>query len=161
MLETIYWILIILMFVVGFIGLIYPIIPSVLFIIGGILLYGLLFTFDHFGWFFWLVQGMFVLLLFLADYVANMIGVKKYGGSRAGVWGSTIGILVGPFLIPVVGIIVGPFIGAIVAELLVHRKSLKEAFTIGFGSVIGFISGAAAKFIVQTFMIIYFLFKVL
>ena len=157
----IYWIIIGLLFFVGFIGLIYPIIPSVLFIIGPIILYGFLFTFEHFNWLFWTIQLLLVVLLFVADYAANMIGVKKYGGSKAGVWGSTIGLLVGPFIIPVIGIILGPFIGAVIAELLVHRKGFKEALKIGFGSVIGFISSVVTKFIIQTFMIIYFLFVVL
>lgn len=161
MLDILYWVIIVTLFVVGFIGLIYPIIPSVLFILGGIILYGVLFSFEPFNWLFWMIQGVFVLFLFLADYVANLVGVKKYGGSKAGVWGSTIGLLVGPFLIPVVGIIVGPFVGAIVAELLFQRKTVSEAIKIGFGSVIGFIAGAIGKFIIQIFMIGYFFIKVL
>lgn len=161
MLDILYWIIIVTLFVVGFIGLIYPIIPSVLFIFGGIVLYGVLFTFEQFNWLFWVIQGVFVLFLFLADYVANLVGVKKYGGSKSGVWGSTIGLLIGPFLIPVVGIIVGPFVGAVVAELLVHRKTVSEAIKIGFGSVIGFIAGAIGKCIIQILMIGYFLIKVL
>lgn len=159
--EIVYWVIIGLLFVVGFVGLIYPIIPSVFFIIGPIILYGFLFTFEHFNWLFWVIQGLFVILLFIADYAANLIGVKKYGGSKAGVWGSTIGLLVGPFIIPVIGIILGPFIGAVLAELLVHRKNVKEALKIGFGSVIGFISSVITKFVIQAFMVAYFLFVVL
>ena len=76
------------------------------------------FTFEPFGWFFWIIQGLFIVLLFVADYIANMIGIKKYGGSKAGIWGSTIGLLVGPFVIPFLGILIGPFIGAIGAEII-------------------------------------------
>ncbi|MDF2858548.1 MAG: yqgC, partial [Neobacillus sp.] len=90
--EIVYWGTISILFVVAFIGLIYPIIPSVLFILAGFLLYGVFFTFEPFGWFFWIVQSLFIVLLFVADYIANMIGVQKYGGSRAGIWGSTIGL---------------------------------------------------------------------
>ncbi len=124
------------------------------------MLYGILFTFESFGWLFWIVQGLLVLLLFAADYVANLIGVKKYGGSKAGIWGSTIGLLVGPFVIPGVGIIMGPFIGAVIAELIVHRKTIKESVAVGFGSVIGFLTGTLAKFIIQLFMVVYFFLKV-
>src|SRR3954452_6198080 len=94
--EYVYWGLIILLFIVAFAGLVYPVIPSVLFLYAAFLLYGVLFSFDPFNWFFWVIQGLFVLLLFGADYIANMIGVKKYGGTKAGMWGSTIGLLVGP-----------------------------------------------------------------
>lgn len=155
--DYLYWGLIILLFIVAFVGLIYPVIPSVLFIFAGFVLYGFLFSFDAFNWMFWLIQVLFVLLLFGADYIANMIGVKKFGGSKAGVWGSTIGLLVGPFVIPFFGIILGPFIGAIIAELIVHKTNLKEAVKIGFGSVIGFISSVVTKGIIQLVMILYFI----
>ncbi|MEH7124543.1 DUF456 domain-containing protein [Bacillus sp. JJ1503] len=155
--EYLNWTLIILLFVIAFIGLVYPIIPSVLFILGGFFLYGFLFSFEPFNWLFWVIQGLFVILLFGADYLANMIGVKKYGGSKAGIWGSTIGIIVGPFVIPVFGIIIGPFLGAILAELAVNKKEWKEAVKIGFGSVIGFISSVVTKGIIQAVMVIYFI----
>ena len=154
--EWIYWLVIWALFIIGFVGLIFPIIPGVLCILGGMIAYGLFFSFDQFSWFFWTVQGMFVLLLFFADYLANLLGVKKYGGSKAGVWGSTIGLLAGPFIIPGFGIIIGPFAGAVIAELLVHRKPIKTAAAIGLGSVIGFVGSTITKFVIQTIMIIYF-----
>nr|WP_206698056.1 DUF456 domain-containing protein [Cytobacillus firmus] len=159
--EIVYWTLIILLFIVAFAGLVFPIIPSVLFLLGGFILYGVFFSFEPFNWLFWTIQGLFVLLLFGADYVANMIGVKKYGGSKAGIWGSTIGLLAGPFVIPVLGILIGPFLGAVIAELAVNRTNFNDALKIGFGSVIGFVSSAAAKAVIQGVMIIYFLFVVL
>lgn len=159
--DMLYWVLIIAMFIISFIGLIYPIIPSVVFIIGGFVLYGFFFSFEEFGWLFWTIQILFVVLLFSADYLANMIGVQKYGGSKAGIWGSTIGLLVGPFVIPVFGILIGPFLGAVIAELLIHRKGFTESLKIGIGSVIGFISSVITKSILQAVMIAYFLYVVL
>jgi uncharacterized protein YqgC (DUF456 family) len=159
--EYVYWGLIILLFIVAFAGLVYPVIPSVLFLYAAFLLYGVLFSFDPFNWFFWVIQGLFVLLLFGADYIANMIGVKKYGGTKAGMWGSTIGLLVGPFVIPFLGIILGPFIGAVVAELIVHKTDVKDAIKIGFGSVVGFISSVITKGIIQLLMIVYFILVVM
>ncbi|WP_147532372.1 DUF456 domain-containing protein [Bacillus marasmi] len=155
------WSVIIALFVIAFVGLIYPVIPSVLFILVGFIIYGFSFSFEPFTWFFWLVQVLFVVLLFGADYLSNLIGVKKFGGSKAGVWGSTIGLLVGPFVIPAVGIIIGPFIGAVIAELLVHKKGVSEAIKIGFGSVVGFVSSVITKGIIQAVMIAYFLLLVL
>lgn len=81
-LEALYWTLIIIMFVIGFAGLIYPIIPSVLFIVGGFLLFGAFFGFEEFGYQFWLIEGVFVAVLFAADYVANLMGVKRVGEAR-------------------------------------------------------------------------------
>jgi uncharacterized protein len=154
------WIVVSLVFIVAYVGLIYPIIPSVLFIIAGYLLYGLFFSFEQFSILFWVIQAMFVILLFVADYFSNLVGVKRYGGSKAGIWGSTIGLLVGPFVIPVVGIVVGPFLGAVIAELLVHRKSIGDAMKVGYGSLIGFLSSIVVKGALQTIMIVYFIFQV-
>lgn len=159
--EILYWIIICVLFVVAFAGLVYPIIPSVLFLLAGFLLYGVFFSFEPLHWLFWVIQGMFIVLLFVADYIANMIGIKKYGGSKAGIWGSTIGLIFGPFVIPVLGIIIGPFIGAIAAELIFNKRNFRDSLKIGFGSVIGFISSVLTKAILQVIMIAYFLVVVL
>ncbi|MBD8069158.1 DUF456 domain-containing protein [Bacillus sp. PS06] len=159
--DIVYWLIIIALFIIAFIGLVYPVIPSVLFLIAGFLVYGLIYGFDHYSWVFWVVQGIFFALLMVVDYAANLFGVKKFGGSKAAIWGSTIGLLIGPFVIPVAGIILGPFLGAIIAEILVHKKDFKTSLKIGIGSLLGFLSGTIAKGLIQLAMIIYFLFEVL
>lgn len=158
--EQIYWIIIIALFILSYIGLIFPVLPSVLFIIGGFLIYGLVFSFSSFSLMFWIVQLLLFILLFGADYVANLVGVKKQGGSKAAIIGSTIGLLIGPFVIPFVGIIIGPFLGAVIAELMVHRN-ISDSIKIGIGAVFGFLTGLLAKGIIQTVMIIYFVYQVL
>ncbi|ANU28333.1 DUF456 domain-containing protein [Planococcus versutus] len=154
--EIIGWIVILLSFVIGFIGLVYPIIPSVLFIFGGFVMYGLFFSFSDLPWWFWAIQILFVILLFGADTIANAFGVKKFGGSRAGLWGSTIGLIVGPFILPIIGILIGPFLGALIAEILFNKSSLKKSFLSGVGSVVGFITSVFTKGIIQVVMIIIF-----
>lgn len=155
--EFVGWILIIVAFVIAFIGLIYPIIPSVLFILAGFLLYGIFYSFGDLPWWFWVIEILFVVLLFGADTLSNLFGVKKFGGSKAGMWGSTIGLLIGPFILPFAGILIGPFLGAVVAELIVERRSIKEALYSGIGSVVGFLTSIVTKGIVQIIMIILFL----
>ncbi|MFT4412645.1 DUF456 domain-containing protein [Fredinandcohnia humi] len=155
--DIIMWILIALLFLIAFVGLVYPIIPSVIFIVGGFIVYGLFKSFEVFSIWFWIIEGLFFILLMGADYATNLFGVKKYGGSKAAIWGSTIGLLVGPFVIPVAGILIGPFLGAFIAELIIHKKGVKESLKSGFGSLIGFLSGVVAKGFIQAIMIIYFL----
>lgn len=111
--DMLYWLLIAAVFIIAFIGLVYPVIPSVVFIVAGFVLYGFLFSFSPYSYMFWLVEAVFAAVLFAADYVSNLLGVKRFGGSKAAIWGSTIGLLIGPFVIPVAGIILGPFIGAV------------------------------------------------
>ncbi|WP_347549592.1 DUF456 domain-containing protein [Pseudalkalibacillus hwajinpoensis] len=155
--DILVWGLVSIAFLVAFVGLIYPIIPSVLFIYIGFILYGILYEFSSMTISFWILQVLLTALLFAADYASNLFGVKKYGGSKAAIWGSTIGLLIGPFVIPLAGIILGPFIGAVVAELLFHRKSFKESVQVGVGSLLGFLGGAVAKGVLQAIMIVIFL----
>ncbi|MBB5180847.1 hypothetical protein HNQ44_002276 [Planomicrobium koreense] len=158
--EIIGWVLVLLFFAIGFIGLVYPIIPAVLFIFGGFLIYGLFFDFSELPWWFWLIQSLFVILLFGADMLANAFGVKKFGGSKAGLWGSTLGLLIGPFVIPIAGILIGPFLGAILAELAVNRSTPKQAVKSGVGSVVGFITSVFTKGIIQMVMVALFFFVI-
>lgn len=160
MIEVIGWILAAVLFSIAFLGLIYPIIPSALFMIGGFLLYGVVVTFDGMNWLFWVIQTLFIILLFGADTLSNLLGVKKFGGSKAGMWGSTIGLLIGPFIIPVAGILLGPFLGAVISELIVSRSSVKQAFKIGIGSLIGFLTSVVTKGIIMIVMIVVLIFFV-
>ena len=157
MIDIIGWVLIIASFVIAYVGTIYPIIPSVVFMLLGYILYGLFFSFSELTWLFWAIQILFVVLLFGADMAANAFGVKKFGGTKAGVWGSTIGLLIGPFVIPVAGILIGPFLGAVLAELIVTRDGLKHAVKSGIGSLIGFLTSSIAKVVILTVMILIFI----
>ena len=159
-LDIVAWILITALFIIAFVGLVYPIIPSVLFLLGGFIVYGLFYSFSYLPWWFWLIELLFVALLFAADTVSNLVGVKKFGGSKAGMWGSTIGLLVGPFVIPFAGIIAGPFIGAIIGELIVDRTDLKKAVKVGVGSVVGFLTSVATKGVIQAIMLVIFFFAI-
>ena len=158
--DIVAWGLIIALFIIAFVGLVYPIIPSVLFLLGGFIVYGLFYGFGELPWWFWVIEILFVALLFVADTVANLVGVKKFGGSKAGMWGSTIGLLVGPFVIPFAGIIAGPFIGAIIGELIVDSTDFKKAVKVGVGSVVGFLTSVATKGVIQVIMITIFFFAI-
>lgn len=155
--DVIGWLLAIICFAIAFLGLVYPIIPSAFFMFGGFFVYGWLVSFDGLNWLFWTIQVLFLLLLFAADTLSNLVGVKRFGGSKAGMWGSTIGLLLGPFVIPVAGILLGPFLGAILAELLVSRTGLKQAFKTGIGSLVGFLTAIVTKGTLMTVMIILFI----
>lgn len=154
--DIIAWTLIIVSFIVAFIGLIYPIIPSVLFLLLGFILYGLFFSFTELTWWFWLIEILFVVLLFATDTLANMIGVKKFGGTKAGLWGSTIGLILGPFIIPFAGIVLGPFIGALIGEMIVTKAEFKQALKAAVGSLVGLLTSVMTKGILQIVMIIIF-----
>lgn len=81
--------------------------------------------------------------------------MKKYGGSRASVWGSTIGLIVGPFVIPGLGLLLGPFLGAVVGEMLAGTSGT-QALRAGWGAVVGLLGSTVVKVALQLVMIILF-----
>ncbi|HZG77239.1 MAG TPA: DUF456 family protein [Paenibacillus sp.] len=149
------WSLVALLFLVGMAGAIYPILPGALAIYGAFFVYGLFFGWSEFGFWFWTIQTLVVVVIFAADYAAGAIGVKKFGGGRASVWGSAIGLIVGPFVIPAFGLLLGPFLGAVLGELLAGTKPL-PAMKAGVGALIGLFTSTVAKFVLQAGMIAVF-----
>src|SRR5690606_990867 len=117
-------------------------------------------SFEPFGWLFWTIQTLIVAALFLADYAVNAWGVRKYGGSRASVIGSTIGVIVGPFVIPAFGLVIGPFLGAVIGELIAGSDP-NRAVKAGWGSLVGLFANTVVKIVLQAVMILLFLIWVL
>jgi uncharacterized protein len=87
--------------------------------------------------------GVACVVLLLLDYLLPIWTTKKFGGTKAGQWGATIGVLLGLFAGPW-GIILGPFIGAYLGELLAGRKN-QEAWRSAQGAFLGFLLGTGFK----------------
>ncbi|THF82609.1 DUF456 domain-containing protein [Cohnella fermenti] len=150
------WIIIVVLFVVGMAGAVYPVLPGVFAIYAAFFVYGLFFSFEPFGFWFWSIQTLIVLALIVADYVVNAWGVKKFGGSKASVWGSTIGVIIGPFVIPAFGLIIGPFAGALLGELIAGSP-FDKALKVGWGSLVGLFTSTFMKIVLQLVMIVLFI----
>jgi uncharacterized protein YqgC (DUF456 family) len=85
----------------------------------------------------------FVVLVTILDYAVPVIGTKRFGGSRRGVWGATIGVVAGLFFGPP-GIIIGPFLGAYIGEITTGKRE-REALRAAWGSFVGFLTGVGMK----------------
>lgn len=90
--------------------------------------------------------GIITIITVILDYVIPSLGVKYFGGTKYGKWGSFIGTLIGLCYFPI-GLLLGPFLGAFIGELI-GRQSRSMAFKSGVGSLLGFIFGVMMKFIV-------------
>jgi uncharacterized protein YqgC (DUF456 family) len=94
---------------------------------------------------FLIIFGAIAAFITVLDYVIPIWGTKRFGGSKAGVRGSTVGLILGVLFFPPLGIIIGPFIGAVVAELIFTSDDFQKALRSGFGSLIGFLLGTGLK----------------
>lgn len=159
-LDIILWIIIIACFIFSFVGLIYPIIPSVLVIWVGVLVYHFGINSNELSWISITMLVLLTCLLFLADYLANLHFVDKAGGSKWGMRAATIGLIIGSFVIPPFGVIIVPFALVLIAEML-QKKPFQESIKVAFATLVAFLSGTFAKAIIQLIMIGVFVFDVI
>ena len=136
--------------VAGLVGCILPLIPGPPLVYAAVMIAQ--YTLDKpFTTQFMVVWLVLVFVVVLLDYYVPIWGTRKFGGSKSGVWGSTIGLIVGLFFFPPFGIIAGPFIGAVVGELLTGND-MQRALRSGLGSFLGFITGTIMKLAVSLFL---------
>ena len=156
MINILIWLAIISLFVLSFVGLIYPIIPSSLLIWVGFILYHFFINNEELTWLFWIIMAVFTIILFVADMIANSYFVKKYGGSKWGERGAAVAVIAGSFIFPPFGILIVPFVTVFVIEIIQNR-TMEEAIRSSFGSFIGFLGGTFAKIVIQLMMILWFI----
>ncbi|MES2404521.1 MAG: DUF456 family protein [Pseudomonadota bacterium] len=129
--------------VAGLIGSILPNLPGIPVMFGGMLLAAWIGHFQRIP--VWVIVFLGVLAAFsiVFDFLAGTYGAKRYGASKAAVWGAFIGTIVGLFF-SVPGIILGPFVGAVVGQLASGSR-MDHAARVGFGTWIGLLIGTAIK----------------
>lgn len=133
---------------VGILGSFLPVLPGPPLSWVGLLLLHLTLAIPQ-DWWFLGITGAVALFVFILDYIIPVMGTKRFGGTKYGVIGTTLGLLVALFF-PVFGpfgIIIWPFIGALVGELL-NKADRKTATRAAFGSFLGFLTGTFMKFLV-------------
>ena len=93
------------------------------------------------------------ILIWILDYFIPAMGTKRFGGTKYGVYGTTIGLIVG-LLSPIpFGMLIGTFLGALIGELIYDSKDTNRALKASFGAFIGFLASTTIKFSIS---VIYF-----
>ncbi len=140
--------------IIGFVGCVIPVIPGPpLSFIGLLLLH--FSKYAEFSFEFLLLFGSIAVIVTVLDYIVPIWGTKKFGGSKAGMWGAAIGLVIGIFVLPPLGLIVGPFAGAVIGESI-NGKNAADSFRAGLGSVLGLMMGVGLKLAASLVMTFYF-----
>ena len=100
------------------------------------------------------------IFIWILDYIIPAIGTKRFGGSTYGVYGTTIGLLIGLFSPIPLGILLGAFLGAFIGEMLHDKTNTKRAFRASIGSLLGLITSTIIKFTVALVYAVLFFVKV-
>jgi len=133
--------------ILGIIGAFLPVLPGPVTGWFGLLLIHLTKAIPQ-DWTFLGITLAIAVIVYILDYIIPAMGTKKYGGSKYGVYGTTIGLILGLIFFPPFGIIIGPFAGALVGELMYDSSDSKRALKAAKGSFIGFLFSTGLKFIV-------------
>lgn len=140
--------------IIGIIGAILPGLPGTPLSFIGLILLIFLPNFPTNATFL-IVMAIIAVAITILDYVIPIYGTKKFGGTKAGVRGSTIGLVISIFILPLLGIslgpfgifgiILGPFLGAYIGEKIAGNK--ENATKAALGSFIGFLVGTFLKIV--------------
>ena len=150
--EEITYILSALLLLGGLVGSVIPVLPGpLLTYLGALVLYW--FTTVPFSstdiW----VMGGVAFLVFIGDYLFQVLGVKKLGGGKMAVRGTIVGTIVGLFFTPI-GILIGAFLGAFIGART-ETDDDEKAFKIALGAMLGFLLGTCLKLTFSIYMIYY------
>lgn len=138
----------------GIVGSVLPVLPGPPLSFIGLFLFALINNFSP-----PLTSTFIIIMLIITigvtvlDYIIPLIGAKKYGTSKWGIYGSIIGMIIGVFFSPF-GLLLGAFIGAVLVEWIVSRKE-KQALKAGWGIFVGSFFGTILKLVVSGIMAYY------
>jgi uncharacterized protein len=138
----------------GIIGCLVPVLPGPPLSYAGLILLHLS-RFASFSSEKLIILAVVAIVVTVMDYIVPIWGTRKFGGSKYGMRGATVGLIIGLFLGPP-GIIMGPFIGAFVGELI-YKDDISYALKAGFGSLLGFLTGVGLKLAASFIITFYFI----
>ena len=154
-----WWFLTIVLFAVGLIGTVAPVLPGTTIILAAAVIHRLMLGGDKsIGWKAMVVLVLLTLISYVFDFLGSYFGAKYFGATKWGTFGAILGALVGLFFGPI-GLFVGPVIGAVAGEFIAGKRMI-DAGRAGWGSLLGNIGAMIAKLIIALAMIAIFLVNV-
>jgi uncharacterized protein YqgC (DUF456 family) len=142
--------------VIGALGVILPVLPGIPLAWLGLFIYALATGFEEISVTVVVIFFILMVLSLVLDFLAPLLGAKKYRASALGVIGAFIGTIVGIFVLGFWGIILGPLAGAFLGELIASGKP-KQAFGSAVGAFLGLVAGSLVKLILILIMAGFFI----
>ncbi|HSJ81070.1 MAG TPA: DUF456 family protein, partial [Thiobacillus sp.] len=93
--QILLWLLAVLLIVLGFAGLILPVVPGIPLVFAGLVLLAWAENFAYVGWMTLTLLGLLALVSYGIDFLASALGAKKFGASPRAVVGAALGALAG------------------------------------------------------------------
>jgi len=157
--ELFWWLFTIVLFAVGLIGTIAPVLPGTTIILAAAILHRLMLGADKsIGWKTIAVLVLLTVLSYVFDFLGSYFCAKYFGATRWGAFGAIIGALVGLFF-GIIGLFVGPVIGAVGGEFIAGKRMI-DAGRAGWGSLLGNLGAMLGKLVIALAMITIFLIAV-
>lgn len=157
--ELFWWFLTIVLFAIGVIGTIVPVLPGTTIILAGAIIHRIVLGPEKsIGWQTMIVLVLLTLATYAIDVLAGYLGAKYFGATRWGTFGAILGALLGLFF-GLIGLFVGPVIGAVIGEIIAGKRMI-DAGRAGWGSLLGNIGAMLAKLFIALVMIAIFLIAV-
>ncbi len=154
--ELLWWLITIVLFAVGLIGAVVPLLPGTTIILAAAIIHRLMLGPEKsVGWRTIAILAFLTLATYALDFLSGYFGAKYFGATKWGMFGAIIGALVGIFF-GFIGLFVGPVIGAIAGEFIAG-KQLVDAGRAGWGSLLGNFAGMLGKLGIALVMIVLFL----
>ncbi|MCF4100228.1 DUF456 domain-containing protein [Gillisia sp. M10.2A] len=144
--------------IVGILGSFLPVLPGVPISWLGLLVLHFAPSISMNYWFLG-ISLVVAILIYALNLAVPAMGTKRYGGSKYGMIGATVGLIAGIIAPIPFGILIGPFIGAFIGEIL-NKSNSKSALRAAYGSFIGFLASSFMEFLVAFIFLLLFLYKV-
>ena len=153
--ELFWWLFAIVLFAIGLIGTVVPILPGTTIILAGAVIHRMMLGPEKsIGWPTIGVLVLLTLATYVLDFLGSYFGAKYFGATRWAAFGAVIGALVGIFF-GLIGLFVGPVIGAVAGEFIAGKRMI-DAGRAGWGSLLGNLGAMMGKLLIALVMITIF-----
>jgi uncharacterized protein YqgC (DUF456 family) len=153
--ELFWWFFTVVLFAVGLVGTVLPVLPGTTIILAGAVIHRVMLGPEKsIGWWSIVMLVLLTLATYALDFLSGYFGAKYFGATKWGMFGAAIGATIGIFF-GIIGLFVGPVIGATLGEFIAGKRMV-DAGRAGWGSLLGNLGGMIGKLMIALAMITIF-----